>query len=282
VTGKFSHWFGSTVLALLIASSSTTAHADPRAAENIPAAAHKPQPELAKDEGVVTTPVTAELPAAYEPWRGTGFGPPPPQAVRDAPAPFARAREHARRPFELGAALATFLPSCGSGSLDDRACLTLSPGSGAEVTLLYRENPYFAFGVEGALSGFGGRGHGLLSGAGGGARFLGVVGRVYFTDQGAWDPYLALTLGVGTLSLRSSESEHESTTGLGGRVAGGIDYVLGARLRFGPTASFARWVAWSEQQCESDICREQPSVYGRLLGFATLGLRVTGCFGDAL
>ena len=158
----------------------------------------------------------------------------------------------------------------------------MSPGSGVDLALLYRVGPFFAFGAEGLLSGFGGSGHGALSGAGGGARFFGVVGRVYFADEGAWDPYLALTLGAGALDLRGTEDARESTTGLGGRVAGGVDYLLGSRLRLGPTASFAHWLAWSEQRCSDDVCRAEPASYGRLLGFATLGVRVTASFGDVL
>ncbi len=180
-------------------------------------------------------------------------------------------------------ALASFLPSCGSGRVDDRGCLTVAPGSGVDADLLYRVGPFFAVGAEGVLSGFSAPAHGLLSGAGGGARFFGVVGRVYFADQGAWDPYAALTLGVGTLVLRGAVADaRESTSGLGGRVAGGIDYVMSSNWRLGPTASFTHWVAWSEASCSGDVCRHEPAVYGRLLGFATLGFRLTGSFGDGL
>ena len=123
----------------------------------------------------------------------------------------------------------------------------------------------------------------MLSGAGGGARFFGVVGRVYFADEGAWDPYVALTLGAGTLELRGAANEpRESTSGLGARVAGGVDYVFGSHWRLGPTASFAHWVAWTEASCSGDVCRDEAAIYGRLLGFATLGFRVTGSFGDVL
>jgi hypothetical protein len=195
----------------------------------------------------------------------------------------ARPREHARRPFELSAGLATFLPSCGSGSIDDRGCLTVTPGSGVDAALLYRVGPFFAVGAEGALSGFAAPEHGVLSAAGGGARFFGVVGRVYFADEGAWDPYVSLTLGGGTLVLSGGpNATRESTSGLGGRVAGGIDYVASSHWRLGPTASFAHWVAWSEASCSGDICRDEPATYGRLLGFATLGFRLTGSFGDVL
>jgi hypothetical protein len=151
------------------------------------------------------------------------------------------------------------------------------------MALLYRVRPFFAVGAEGVVSGFAARGDGALSGAGGGARFFGIVGRVYFADEGTWEPYLAMTLGAGTLQLRASaEDARISTTGLGGRVAGGVDYVLGTHFRLGPTGSFAHWVAWSEQSCSGGVCRDQPAAYGKLLGFATLGFRMTGSFGDVL
>ena len=187
-----------------------------------------------------------------------------------------------RRPFELALALAVFLPSCGSGSVDDRGCLTVKRGSGVDAALVYRVGPFFAVGAEAALSGFASRGEGPLSGAGGGARFFGVVGRVYFAEQGVWDPYLALTLGAGTLQLKSADDTRVSTTGLGARVAGGVDFLLGSHLRLGPSASFAHWVTWSEERCSAAVCRDQQAAYGRLLGFATLGVRLTASFGDVL
>lgn len=273
-------------LALLIASSSATANADQSAAPNIPAAEQKAVAAAPTDLAVAgDAPLgpLPELPLPYEAWTGTGFAPPKDEAPRDVPPPLARPREHPRRPLELSAALATFLPNCGSGSLDDRGCLTVGPGAGVDVALLYRVGPFFAFGAEGVVSGFGDGAHGVLSKAGGAARFFGVVGRVYFADDGIWDPYVALTLGAGMLDLRSTAAQaRETTSGFGGRVAGGIDYVLGSHWRVGPAASFAHWIAWSEASCTSDICADAPAVYGRLLGFATLGVRVTGSFGDVL
>ena len=180
--------------------------------------------------------------------------------------------------------MGAFLPSCGSGSVDDRSCLTVKAGSGVDLSLNYRVAPLFAVGVEAALSRFGADGHGFTSGAGGGARFFGVVGRVYFADSGAWDPYLALTLGAGSVDLRGAElgGASVSTTGFGGRVAGGVDYVFSSHFRLGPTASFARWVAWQERRCAEDICRPEPALYGRVLGFASLGFRISASFGDVL
>ena len=268
-------------LAAVIACTSSTVQADPGAATNIPAASAN----FTTGEVPPNLAAASELPLPYTPWHGTGFAPP---RARPSPieghVPLARPRQMPRRPFELSAALSTFLPSCGSGSIDDRGCLTVSAGSGVDLALLYRIGPYFAVGGEAALSGFGGRGQGPLSRASGDARFVGAVGRVYFADDGVWDPYLALTFGTGSLTLRGEvpSDPAESTTGWGGRVAGGIDYLLGSHFRLGPAVSFTHWVAWSEARCAGDICQGQPAVYGRLLGFATLGLRFTASVGDVL
>jgi hypothetical protein len=147
--------------------------------------------------------------------------------------------------------------------------------------MLYRANPYFALGGEVALSGFGGHGHGPFSRTGGDARFLGVLGRLYFADDGAWDPYLALTLGAGKLTLKGDETSG-STTGFGARVAGGVDYLFGSHFRIGPAASFAHWLSWSEERCGPAFCSNERPLYGRLLGFATLGLRFTASLGEVL
>jgi hypothetical protein len=270
--------------AFVIASSFSTARADPRAASNIPTA--EPKSDAAElPVSATELPVSAtELPLPYESWRGSGHSPPAPAPERDAPAPLARARELPRRSFELSAAFMALLPSCGAGSVDDRGCLTVRAGGGIDVAFLYRATPFFAVGLEGVASGFGGADTGALGDGGGRARFGGIVGRLYFADAGAWDPYAALTLGAGTLTLPGNDESQASveTSGMGGRVAGGIDYLLGSRFRVGPTASFAHWIAWSEQQCAGKVCRDQRPRYGRLLGFATLGVRLTGSFGANL
>ncbi len=269
-----------TALAFVISLSAGTASADPSPGQNIPSP--RANSEFSSDSAPAGP--GSELPLPYEPWQGTHFQGPGAPREPDLPPPLARARQWARRPFELSAGLGSFLPSCGSGSMDDRGCQTVSPGSGLDLALLYRVSPFFAVGGEGVVSAFSARDHGLLSSAGGMARFIGAAGRLYFADAGTWDPYLALTLGVGSLDLRGQGGSDESvsTSGLGGRIAGGVDYVFGTHLRVGPSASFARWVAWQERECSADICRAQPAVYGKLLGFATLGLRITASFGDVL
>ena len=258
--------------ALVIASPVATARAEPLGVPDIPAA----EPKTA------TTP-DRELPLPYDSWDGGGTLPPNPHPRTDTPLPFARARELPRRPFELGASFSALLPSCGAGSIDSRGCSSVHPSGGVDLAFVYRVTPFFGVGLEGVVSGLRGDGGGPLSAAGGSVRFGGVLGRVYFADGGAWDPYLALTLGAGTLTLPDPQGDSRAaTTGLGARVAGGVDYLLGSHLRLGPTAGFAHWLAWSEQDCARDVCRRQSLAYGRLLGFATLGLRLTGTFGESL
>ena len=88
--------------------------------------------------------------------------------------------------------------------------------------------------------------------------------------------------GAAPAGAEHGAGERGATSGLGGRVSGGVDYVFGSHFRLGPTAGFAHWLAWSESRCSGSICRDQRLSYGRLLGFATLGLRLTASFGDAL
>lgn len=223
-----------------------------------------------------------ELPLPYDPWQGESFAAPLPPARRERPLPLARALELRRRPWELSVAPALFLPSCGDGSLDGRGCTSVSVGAGMEAALLYRVIPFFGFGAEAVLSGFGGQGHGALSSAGGGAQFGALVARAYFAEQDRWDPYASLSVGYGSLELRAPDGSRGSTSGWGGRVAGGLDYLAGSHFRFGPTLGFAQFIVWSERDCSGDVCRERPLPYGRLLGFATFGLRVSASWGKVL
>jgi hypothetical protein len=199
------------------------------------------------------------------------------------PVPLAFPIELPRRPVEMAAGFAASLPSCGAGSIDDRGCTTIGPGAGLQATLLYRVGWFFAAGAEAAISGFGGQGGEAFSCAAGDAGFVGVVGRVYFAERGDWDPHVALALGYSKLGIAGEGAEsREGGAGLGGRVSGGIDYLLGSHLRLGPSLGFAHFVAWREERCAEGICRAERPRYGRLLGFATVGLQLTASFGDAL
>ena len=241
------------------------------------ARADQPDVPIIPNESEKSDP--APLPSPYEAWQGSRHAPPGARRDGHLPVPFPRPRELPRRPLEATLGGAAFLPSCSAGSFDDRGCVTLGPGGGAEGALLYRVGPFFAAGAEGAWSGFAGRGRGALSGAGGGGGFVGIAGRVYFADSGLWDPYVSLALGYSALRLNEGGA---ATSGFGARVGGGIDFLVGSRVRLGPGLSFAHFIAWSEERCRGAVCRDERASYGRLLGFATLGLRLTASFGDAL
>lgn len=261
------------LMTLALTTASSTAGADQPASPIIPEESQKSAP--------------SELAPPYEAWPGTRYTTAGARRDRVLPSPLARPRELPRRPLEAALGGSAFLPSCSAGSLDDRGCVTLEPGGGFEGALLYRVGPFFAAGAEAALSRFGRRGRGVLSQAGGGGGFAGVVGRVYFAERGEWDPYVSLALGYGGLRLNEDDDgagapRQANSSGFGARVAGGVDFLLGSRLRLGPTLGFAHFIAWSEQHCSGALCRDGRASYGRLLGFATLGLRATVSFGDAL
>ncbi|HKY39552.1 MAG TPA: hypothetical protein VJN18_26620 [Polyangiaceae bacterium] len=260
----------------MIASAASTAWADQPGAPNIPES-------LDRSRDFWDPGPKSELPQPYRAWRGPGRAPPQ-RAAQDLPPPLTLPIELPRRPLELGAGLAAFLPSCAAGSIDNRGCGTIGPGAGLHATLLYRVGSFFAAGAEGMISGFGGQGHGAFSGAAGDARFLGVVGRVYFAERGVWDPHVALALGYTELGIPSAgvQAGHDGGAGLGGHVSGSVDYLLGSHFRLGPTLGFTHFIAWREQRCAGTLCRAERLPHGRLLGFATLGLHLTGSFGDAL
>jgi hypothetical protein len=260
---------------------SATATADPGASQNIPATAAssaEPPPSSAAPERAAQAD---ELPLPYAPWLGKGPEPPADAPAFQSHPPLARAKEWRRRSIELTGALALFLPNCQAGSIDGRGCITVAPSSGAELSLLYRPGPYFAAGVEALASGFAARSAEVRSSAGGHARFFGVVGRVYFAENGRWDPYVGLTLGGGSLTLQTGD-DAAATSGFGARVSAGLDVVLGSNLRLGPTAAFTHWLTSEEETCVRGVCQRERAAYGRLVGFATLGFRLTGAFGDVL
>lgn len=230
------------------------------------------------------TSEAGELSLPYSPYRGEAL-PVRPHAPADVPPPLGRARELPRRPFELGASFGVSLPSCEPGSIDDRRCATLGTGRGFDVSVLYRVSPYFAVGGELTFGSFELSRTDADAAQRSSGRFLGTLGRVYFAESGMWDPYLGLTLGVGSLEARATEldpSLRERASGFGARISGGVDFLLGTHLRLGPSVAFAHWISWQEERCSGAVCRSEALSYGRLAGFASAGLRLTGSFGPTL
>jgi hypothetical protein len=140
--------------------------------------------------------------------------PPPRREVDLGPAPHLRAPEHARKPVAVVTELALSLPTCEGGGAMGR-CTALDPAVGGGLAALYRQNPYFAFGAGVAYArSSGSHVRGALDGE---ILRLGAEGRVYLYEFGAFDPYLELELGYGSLrtTLVTVEGAHYEDAAFG-------------------------------------------------------------------
>ncbi|HEX6765634.1 MAG TPA: hypothetical protein VF103_09160 [Polyangiaceae bacterium] len=211
-----------------------------------------------------------------------GRVPPPRQEVDAGPPPLPRAPEHARRQVELVSSLDASLPTCQSG-VDAERCTALSPAIGAGLSALYRENPYFAFGAGvGYSRSSGARLGGVLDGE---AFTIGALGRVYLYEEGAFDPYLELELGYGSLrtTLVSGGARYEHAAfGPAARVGGGMDFSVLPILELGMAVGFSHLLLERGETCAARGCAAGSAPSGAMVGSLMLGLRATVLLGKAL
>jgi hypothetical protein len=208
---------------------------------------------------------------------------PPPRPELDlGPPPLPRAPEHARKTFELVAEVGAALPTCRSGP-DAERCRALAPAFGAGLMALHRAFPYFAFGGAASYARASGRAtagslDGVLLGAG-------AVGRVYLYEEGAFDPYLELELGYG--SLRTSLVDHEDVRhedrafGPLARVAGGLDFIVLPALELGGALGFTHLLLERGERCAAEACVSGGAPSGAMLGALAFGLRAKLVLGAA-
>lgn len=212
--------------------------ADPAPAEPAPAAQPPPQP-------------------AYSAWQGNAYGapvgtPPPP-----VPPPGVGAPAFARRTVELIPSLGLALPNCRAGSQTDDRCDGVSAGGIAGFTGLWRVTPYFAWGGGFELSAFGydPPEELELTDASAGAVWLGLIGRVYFVEEGSLDPYIQLGVGVGALGTRARDSARvtweETGAGPAAAIGGGLDFYLSRSLRLGPSLTYTRVFVDKIRRCRA-------------------------------
>jgi hypothetical protein len=200
----------------------------------------------------------------------------PPRAEIDAgPPPLPRAPERARKPFAVVAELDASLPTCRD---ELRGCG--APALGAGGALLHRPLPYFAFGAELAFARAAENGvegtleQELVAG--------GALGRVYFYEEGAFDPYLELELGYGALrTLAGAAGARRESRAFGplARVAGGIDFVVLPALELGGALGYRQLVL---EACTARACRAGAAPGATLSGALVVGLRATLAFGAPL
>lgn len=247
-----------------------------------PDSARAAEPELGPSppsQSLALAAAGEELPLPYGRFEGERHAPPPPLFIDEAPLPEPRARELARRPFELAAGASVTVPRCQDAVFGPDGCGGAGIGPGASLLVLYRGTPWFAAGLE----------LGLTSRAGAAApaadgRFASVAGRLYFANSGAFDPYLQLSLGYGSLEWRGESPDGvrvESVTGPLARVGAGVDVLFGTAFRLGPSLAFTQLAFQSERSCAGSRCAS--SLYGaRILSFASFGLNATASFGSPL
>ena len=203
--------------------------------------------------------------------------PPPPIVLDAAPSPELPPAEYPRRPFEFTPELAIGLPSCADGSLNNEVCGGISAGLAGGGSVLWRPTPYFA--VGGAFNalrfGFHPSQGSALTGTRASGEFVGVLGRVYFFERGAFDPYLELGLGSAGVTAHSREAE-ESTSGVAARSGGGLEFYLSRHVRLGPAFDWTTFNVKHVQRCASGRCVDlDESSYGHGTGFSSFALRLS-------
>jgi len=197
-----------------------------------------------------------------------------PPMFAPAPAPLLEDREYLRRTLEV-------VSSVGAGVAEGREA-TETGAVGSELSLfgLYRVSPYFAAGAGVRWNAF----PAFSAGEGGGARFAGAAGRLYFLESGASDPYFELNFGVSSLRLDDGEGGSSSSDLVGAaRGAIGVDFYLGSQTRFGPSFGYMRYAYGSVERCAGYRCQSLDTGRGDLpSGVVSLGISLTFGAGDAL
>ena len=209
-------------------------------------------------------------------------GPPP---LRDEePRPWPRGPELSRKSVELLPQARVSLPTCQPGA-GRASCDGLGPSVGGEVIALYRPSPYFAFGASAGYS----VAHGALDNAGSTSAktlSLGMVGRVYLLESGAFDPYLEALIGWGstttTVAFQPRSNDSDSAAGPLGRAGGGVDWMLSPSVKLGVTVAFTQLFLARGQSCRAAYCSSGWAPGGTVSGGLAAGLELGVLLGDTL
>jgi hypothetical protein len=159
-------------------------------------------------------------------------------------------------------------------------CAALAPAAGAALLALHRPNPFFAFGAAVSYA----RSNALHDdGRFEGELFaVGALGRVYFHEEGPFDPYLELELGYGSLSTTFVEASgarrEDAAFGPNARVGGGLEFSVLPSLRLGGSLGFSQLLFDHGAACRAESCAPA----GPMVGALGLGLRATVLFGNEL
>ena len=229
---------------------------------------------------------------AYAPWGGRGPYPAPgaPPLGRPPPPTTAGSR-YFRRPVELIPQLSFAVPACQPGDVSNDRCSGVTWGLGAGFGALWRVAPHFAWGGSFDLAFFGNDPpNGGSRTAGAASAWIGLLGRVYFFDEGSVDPWVQVGFGGAALGTAfedaSSEPWRETGAGPALQVGGGLDFFLGPRLRLGPSLLLTRVFVDKISRChgngERDCSELRKEDHGYLNAVAVLGASLTIMLGDEL
>lgn len=202
-------------------------------------------------------PAPAPEPPPYSAWQGTAHAPPAGAAPASAPAPAVGTPIYARRTVELIPSLGVALANCRAGSESDDRCEGVGAGGIGGFTGLWRVTPHFAWGGGFEIASF--RYHPpkelQLSEAGAAAVWLGLIGRVYFNDEGSLDPYVQLAMGVGALGTSAKDQAgvtwEETGAGPAAQIGGGLDFHLSRTLKLGPALTYTRVFVDKIRRCQA-------------------------------
>lgn len=204
---------------------------------------------------------------------------PAPRLFEPAPPPLLDEPEQARKPFELVTSLGAGLPEQAYAA-EHR----LPAGSELGLLALYRATPYFAAGFALRLNHFP-----FLPESDGSANALfgGAVGRLYFYERGAIEPYFELALGVSSLTAESGAGSRHTRDEAGlvaaARGAAGIDFYVSENVRVGPSLGYTRYASGAVERCSSLGCTSFSRDYADLpVSVLGAGLSLTFGAGDPL
>lgn len=157
-----------------------------------PSSAWAAQANEVSSASLATTPEEAP----YAPYRGEGIAGPAATSSAPYPAPLPEEPEFTRRSVELVLDLGLGLPHCAAGDDSDARCSGVGGGLSLGLTALWRVTPMFAWGGTLEVAGFRNEPDDPeLTDARAGAVFLGLTGRVYFNEEGRFEPFIELGLG---------------------------------------------------------------------------------------
>jgi hypothetical protein len=258
------------------------------------AAAEEPSNDVTWEEAPAEP---AAPPAPPQPPPAPAAAPPAAPAPIVAPPPIAVPSGPTRSSVELVPELALAWAHCQDGDTSSARCSGVRGGGELGFSAFWRVTPHLAWGGGFQLAVFRHeppRNSGV-SDAEAFAFFLGLMGRAYLFERGAFDPYVQIGIGGGALGTAGEgapgivdDPERYEETGAGPAVQAGIgaDFFLSPRLKLGPSFTYTQVFVDKIRRCrkgEAGDCDDvSKSEFGYMNSLLTLGVRLSILLGGDL